>query len=183
FEDPNPLAAFRSSDYVTIQCDIAIIGTSWAGLATAYHMLLDTNFERTTLLNIVLLGARHACTGATGHNAEKELCIPAASLWLYKFVTTLLSSILTLSGILYTKTNVTKVEESHNKTTLTISRGDTQVISACGLILLSFLEEQIGLMNIQWIGLNGGISTDKMTLANNPAAEHFDSIMATHLHG
>lgn len=157
--------------------------------------------------------------------------MPAVSLWLYRFVTTLLSSALTLSGILYTKTHVTKVEETHNQTTLTISRGvlnarksifatnvytaallpqyegvvtpcrekilifhlcyhsshhaflitlttnslikDTQVISTYDLILLTFLEGQIGLTNIRWIGLNGGTSTDKTTWANNPAAEHF----------
>ena len=68
-KDPHPLAAFRSSDNVPSQCDIAIIGTGMAGVTTAYHILSDPTFGATKP-KIVLLEARQACTGATGRNGQ-----------------------------------------------------------------------------------------------------------------
>ncbi|OJJ46794.1 hypothetical protein ASPZODRAFT_159578 [Penicilliopsis zonata CBS 506.65] len=65
-KDPHPLASFRSSDNVPPQCDIAIIGTGLAGVATAYHILSDPSLASKP--NVVLLEARQACTGATGRN-------------------------------------------------------------------------------------------------------------------
>ncbi|KAJ5536009.1 hypothetical protein N7513_009195 [Penicillium frequentans] len=65
-QNPHQLATFRSSDKVPDQCDIAIIGTGLAGVATAYHILSDPALK--TKPSIVLLEARQACTGATGRN-------------------------------------------------------------------------------------------------------------------
>ncbi|KAJ5272350.1 hypothetical protein N7478_007475 [Penicillium angulare] len=66
-KDPHPLASFRSSEYVPHECDIAIIGTGLAGVATAYHILSDPSIN-TAKLKVVLLEARQACSGATGRN-------------------------------------------------------------------------------------------------------------------
>ncbi|KAJ5919566.1 hypothetical protein N7454_009401 [Penicillium verhagenii] len=65
-QDPHRLASFQTSAEVPDQCDIAIIGTGLAGVATAYHILSDPNLR--TKPNIVLLEARQACAGATGRN-------------------------------------------------------------------------------------------------------------------
>lgn len=67
-KDPHPLASFKSSDKVPDQCDIAIIGTGLAGVATAYHILSDPKFKSTQ--SVILLEAREVCTGATGRNGE-----------------------------------------------------------------------------------------------------------------
>ncbi|KAJ5114145.1 hypothetical protein N7456_002679 [Penicillium angulare] len=66
-KDPHPLASFRSSENVPDECDIAIIGTGLAGVATAYHILSDPDISAIKP-NIVLLEARKACSGATGRN-------------------------------------------------------------------------------------------------------------------
>lgn len=69
-QNPHQLATFRSSDKVPDQCDIAIIGTGLAGVATAYHILSDPALK--TKPSIVLLEARQACTGATGRNGKRS---------------------------------------------------------------------------------------------------------------
>lgn len=68
-KDSHPLASYRSSDTVPEQCDIAIIGTGMAGVATAYHILSDPNLGEKKP-TVVLLEARQACSGATGRNGE-----------------------------------------------------------------------------------------------------------------
>lgn len=67
-QTPYDLATFCSAEKVPDQCDIAIIGTGLAGVATAYHILSDSNLR--TKPNIVLLEARQVCTGATGRNGK-----------------------------------------------------------------------------------------------------------------
>lgn len=67
-KDPHPLASYRSSDTIPKQCDVAIIGTGLAGVATAYHILTDPGLMEKP--RVVLLEARQSCTGATGRNGE-----------------------------------------------------------------------------------------------------------------
>ena len=68
-KDAHPLASFRSSNTVPAECDIAIIGTGMAGVATAYHILSDPNLGASKP-SVVLLEARQACSGATGRNGK-----------------------------------------------------------------------------------------------------------------
>ncbi|KAI0134333.1 FAD dependent oxidoreductase-domain-containing protein [Xylariales sp. AK1849] len=63
---PHRLASYRSSDTTPDECDIAIIGTGLAGVATAYHLLTECKGELRP--RIVLFEARQACSGATGRN-------------------------------------------------------------------------------------------------------------------
>ncbi|RAL03233.1 NAD(P)/FAD-dependent oxidoreductase [Aspergillus ibericus CBS 121593] len=64
---PHPLASYRSSPTVPNHCDIAIIGTGLAGVATAYHILSGPHAEGVKP-SVVLLEARQVCSGATGRN-------------------------------------------------------------------------------------------------------------------
>ncbi|PYI09232.1 FAD dependent oxidoreductase superfamily [Aspergillus sclerotiicarbonarius CBS 121057] len=79
-KDPHPLASCCSSPTVPSNCDIAIIGTGLAGVATAYHILSASHVEKPS---VVLLEARQVCSGATGRNGghtklaitiAKQLC-------------------------------------------------------------------------------------------------------------
>lgn len=67
--NPDPLAAYSSSESVPEHCDIAIIGTGLAGVATAYHILSDPSTAAKSP-TVVLLEAREVCSGATGRNGE-----------------------------------------------------------------------------------------------------------------
>jgi hypothetical protein len=63
---PHRLAQHRSSESVPEECDIAIIGTGLAGVASAYHILTST--DSGPKRKVVLFEARQACSGATGRN-------------------------------------------------------------------------------------------------------------------
>ncbi|KAH8198920.1 hypothetical protein TruAng_006928 [Truncatella angustata] len=65
--EPHELHAYRSSDTTPDGCDIAIIGTGMAGVASAYHILTKCAAEHQRP-SIVLFEARQACSGATGRN-------------------------------------------------------------------------------------------------------------------
>lgn len=56
----------RSTEQLPQDCDIAIIGAGFAGVATAYH--LDKLYEGNGRPSIVMLEARQVCSGATGRN-------------------------------------------------------------------------------------------------------------------
>ncbi len=61
---PDPLDNYQSSSTLVEECDVLIIGSGYAGTATAYHL-----FEGTTKKpSVVLLEARQICSGATGRN-------------------------------------------------------------------------------------------------------------------
>lgn len=64
--EPHELASFCSSDTVPEQVDVAIIGTGLAGVATAYHILSNSDPDKKP--SITLLDARDACSGATARN-------------------------------------------------------------------------------------------------------------------
>ena len=62
--ETQPLDDFRSSDDLPSAADVVIIGSGFAGVATAYHLLNDNPDPP----SIVLLEARKICSGATGRN-------------------------------------------------------------------------------------------------------------------
>lgn len=64
--EPHQLARFCSSAAVPEQVDIAIIGTGLAGVATAYHILKNSDPQKRP--SITLIEARDACSGATARN-------------------------------------------------------------------------------------------------------------------
>jgi ribulose 1,5-bisphosphate synthetase/thiazole synthase len=78
---PHHLASYRSSDTVPKQCDIAIIGTGMAGVATAYHLLSRAKPENRP--KIVLFEARQVCSGATGRNGM--LLVAKFLLYLFAY--------------------------------------------------------------------------------------------------
>ncbi|PWY76133.1 FAD dependent oxidoreductase [Aspergillus sclerotioniger CBS 115572] len=79
-KDPHPLASYRSSPTVPQHCDIAIIGTGLAGVATAYHILSTSHAEKPS---VVLLEARQVCSGATGRNGGHTKLAAAIAKPLY----------------------------------------------------------------------------------------------------
>jgi glycine/D-amino acid oxidase-like deaminating enzyme len=75
FPVPNPVPSFwtataeqlddyQSSSKLPETCDVLIIGSGYAGAATAYHILKDNPRKP----SVVLLEARQICSGATGRN-------------------------------------------------------------------------------------------------------------------
>lgn len=75
FPVPNPVTSFwnvdsrdlddhRTTITLPSEADIVIVGSGFAGIATAYHILKDNPY----LPSIVLLEARKLCSGATGRN-------------------------------------------------------------------------------------------------------------------
>ncbi|OAA75784.1 FAD dependent oxidoreductase [Akanthomyces lecanii RCEF 1005] len=64
--EPHRLASFCSSAAVPEQVDIAIVGTGLAGVATAYHILKNSDPQKRP--SITLIEARDACSGATARN-------------------------------------------------------------------------------------------------------------------
>lgn len=67
---PHWVDEYRSSEQLPSECDIAIIGTGMAGVATAYHIAKLASGAKPS---IVLLEARQVCSGATGRNG---VCFP-----------------------------------------------------------------------------------------------------------
>jgi hypothetical protein len=62
----HPLDEHRSTEELPLECDIAIIGAGFSGVATAYHLWKLA--DNTARPSIVLLEARQLCSGATGRN-------------------------------------------------------------------------------------------------------------------
>ncbi|OOF93921.1 hypothetical protein ASPCADRAFT_209176 [Aspergillus carbonarius ITEM 5010] len=81
-KDPHPLASYCSSPTVPNHCDIAIIGTGLAGVATAFHILSAPHAEQNKL-RVVLLEARQVCSGATGRNGGHTKLAAALAKPLY----------------------------------------------------------------------------------------------------
>jgi glycine/D-amino acid oxidase-like deaminating enzyme len=61
---PHPLDDYQSTPNLLESCDILIVGSGFAGVATAYHILKD----RSCPPSVVLLDARKHVSGATGRN-------------------------------------------------------------------------------------------------------------------
>lgn len=56
----------RSTEQLPQECDIAIIGAGFSGVATAYH--LSKLYGSNETPSIIMLEARQVCSGATGRN-------------------------------------------------------------------------------------------------------------------
>ncbi|KAK5045763.1 hypothetical protein LTR84_008855 [Exophiala bonariae] len=63
-EEPHVLDDYRSAETLSGEFDIAIIGSGFSGVSTAYHILKISS----TAPAVVLLEARSHCSGATGRN-------------------------------------------------------------------------------------------------------------------
>jgi len=63
---PHELNDHRTTPAIPEESDIVIIGGGYAGAATAYHLLKESVCAGN--LNITILEARGACSGATGRN-------------------------------------------------------------------------------------------------------------------
>lgn len=61
----HPVDDHRSSEALPSECDVAIIGSGMAGVATAYHLCEQTKGNEPSIL---MLEARQVCSGATGRN-------------------------------------------------------------------------------------------------------------------
>jgi lysine/ornithine N-monooxygenase len=61
------LDTYRSTPDLPHSCDILIIGGGYAGITSAYHLLNGLE-GKDRKLNIVLVEARQACSGATARN-------------------------------------------------------------------------------------------------------------------
>jgi glycine/D-amino acid oxidase-like deaminating enzyme len=64
---PNRLDDFQSSKSLPVECDVLIIGSGYAGVATAYHMFASTAGSPSRP-QTVMLDARKLTSGATGRN-------------------------------------------------------------------------------------------------------------------
>lgn len=65
-KEPHELSDHRTTPSIPEQSDIVIIGAGYAGVATAYHLLKESTGA--AAINITILEARGACSGATGRN-------------------------------------------------------------------------------------------------------------------
>lgn len=63
--EPHELDSHRTTSALPEHTDIAIIGSGYAGVATAWHLLKESSDSD---LRITILEARGACSGATGRN-------------------------------------------------------------------------------------------------------------------
>ena len=63
--EPHRIDEYRSTEQLPAECDIAIIGSGMAGVATAYHL---AKLSGTPMPSMVMLEARQVCSGATGRN-------------------------------------------------------------------------------------------------------------------
>lgn len=61
---PHKFSQLRSTPELPRECDVAIIGSGMAGIATAYHLFK----QETSPANVVILEARELCSGATARN-------------------------------------------------------------------------------------------------------------------
>lgn len=66
--EPDVLDNHRSTESLPERSDIVVIGAGYAGAATTYHLLDQCNSPSQP--SIVILEARHSCSGATGRNGE-----------------------------------------------------------------------------------------------------------------
>lgn len=64
----HPIDDHRSTPELPSEVDIAIIGAGYAGATTAHHILDICKEKNVAVPKIVILEARHACSGATGRN-------------------------------------------------------------------------------------------------------------------
>ncbi|GAM82373.1 hypothetical protein ANO11243_003520 [Dothideomycetidae sp. 11243] len=62
--EPQPLDDFNSSATVPAECEVLIVGSGFAGVGTAYHLMNDEHAPG----SIVIVDARKHCSGATGRN-------------------------------------------------------------------------------------------------------------------
>jgi FAD dependent oxidoreductase len=62
------LDTFRSTEELPQECDVVVIGSGYAGVSTAYHILDNNDF----LPSIVMLEARGACSGASARNGKAQ---------------------------------------------------------------------------------------------------------------
>lgn len=60
----HPLDDYESSSTLPESCDVLVIGSGYAGTATAYHILKDNPQKP----SVVIFEARQICSGATGRN-------------------------------------------------------------------------------------------------------------------
>lgn len=60
------LDSFRSTAELPQECDVIIVGSGFAGVSTAYHILQDNDLSP----SIVMLEARGACSGASARNGK-----------------------------------------------------------------------------------------------------------------
>lgn len=56
----HPLDTHRTTEELPSECDVLIVGSGYAGVATAYHLL---DGQATASQSIVILEAREACSG------------------------------------------------------------------------------------------------------------------------
>lgn len=66
--DPDAIADLQSTPKLPESADVVIIGSGISGAAIAFDLL-----QRDASLNIVMLEARQACSGATGRNGTRIL--------------------------------------------------------------------------------------------------------------
>ncbi|KAL4793157.1 FAD dependent oxidoreductase [Aspergillus venezuelensis] len=67
--EPHALDNHRSTPSLPSQCDIAIIGSGYAGASVAHHILSQTfSLPENEKPRIAILEGREACSGATGRN-------------------------------------------------------------------------------------------------------------------
>jgi monoamine oxidase len=66
-EPPHSLATFRSEKFPT-SVDFAVIGSGISGTSIALELL-----RANSSLNVVILEARGACSGATGRNGLRQV--------------------------------------------------------------------------------------------------------------
>jgi hypothetical protein len=64
--EPHRFSNLRSTPDLPSKCDIAIIGSGLSGVATAYHILQES--DPANVPNVVILEARDLCSGATARN-------------------------------------------------------------------------------------------------------------------
>lgn len=65
---PHWVDEYRSTEDLPAECDVAIIGAGYSGVATAYHLYDLAKAGGYAPPSIVLLEARQVCSGATGRN-------------------------------------------------------------------------------------------------------------------
>ena len=63
-DNPSELAKLRTTPELPSEADVVIIGSGYAGAATAYYLLKDPPSRP----SVIILEAREACSGATGRN-------------------------------------------------------------------------------------------------------------------
>jgi glycine/D-amino acid oxidase-like deaminating enzyme len=62
------LDSFRSTAELPQECDVIVVGSGFAGVSTAYHLLQNNDLPP----SIVMLEARGACSGASARNGKND---------------------------------------------------------------------------------------------------------------